>query len=171
MKLMGLVALFTVPTLLGLYLSQRGRFRLGDLRQIKSALAILYGEISFAATPLPEAAVQVSRRVEAPVADLFAAFGELLNAGAGLCAADAWEQSYARHRHRFFFEKEDDDSLRSFGKTLGYLDQAMQMNTIQSTLERLSEREALLVEKQQKEGKLYRSLGLLGGLLLVVLMF
>ena len=170
MKILGLLLVFLVPTALGLYFAGRGRCRLDDLQQLRKALEILQGEISFAATTLPEAAEHAAARLEAPIAGLFASFAALLDAGGGLTASGAWEQALANSQG-LFLEEEDADCLRAFGRTLGYLDRDMQLNAIQTTLGQLADREALLSEKQRRDGKLYRNLGILGGLLLVVLLW
>lgn len=168
MKILGLALVSLTPVIIGLYYAGRGRCRLADLRQLKKALEVLQGEISFAFTALPEAAEHVASRVEEPVSGLFASFAAALSGGGG-SAAEAWGQALGRTR--LFLEEEDAECLRAFGKTLGYLDRDLQIGAIRTVLGQLADRENFLAEKQRKDGKLYRNLGILGGLLVAVLLW
>lgn len=68
---------------------------------------------------------------------------------------------YLRGKGRFFF---------SLGEHLGYLDLEMQMKQLSLYEENLEEEISRLKEEASVKKRLYRSLGILGGLLLAVLL-
>jgi len=61
--------------------------------------------------------------------------------------------------------------LENFGKTLGFLDKSMQLNSIDLTVSYIDSKSEMLTSQDEKNRKMYGSLGILGGMLIVVVLF
>ena len=142
-----------------------------DLLELKKALMILASEIDYLRTPLPMAAGNIAKRTERWVAAFFARFGELLAANDGETAYQLWLRAFAECKSAAALTDEDAKVVDSFGKTLGYLDKQMQQNAIDYAVRYIDETAATLQAQSKKNEKMYRSLGVIGGLLLAVVLW
>ncbi len=167
LKIIGLIIIFGSSVLTGLYFSNKSGFRIKDLTAMKKALAILKSEIEFAATPLPEAAMRISQQLSSPLKELFADFSERLTDYDSVY--EPWELSLKAASRLTYFQKEDTDCLLSFGQTLGYLDRQMQLQNIELVISYIDEKIDELTAARRKNQRMYGSLGVLGGLMLVIL--
>ena len=67
--------------------------------------------------------------------------------------------------------EEDKNCFLSLGGCLGYLDKKMQLGQLTLLEEEMTEKLVLLRKKAPEKKKVYRSLGILGGIFLAVLMW
>ena len=167
----GAVALLAGCVSLGFYLAAQEGFRVHDLQEFKKALMILSSEIEHMRSPLAIASANIAKRVKEPISSLFAQFASLLTKNEGETAYQLWVQAAESNKHRSYLSKEDWDAIESFGKTLGYLDKQMQQSAITCTIEYINEKTASLQTQSDKNKRMFRSLGVIGGLLLVVLLW
>ena len=115
--------------------------RVRELRVIKQMMYMLQGEIRYAHLPLPEAFTHVSVRLPAP-------FGLFLS---GIARTDL-------------------EQLENLGELLVYLDSEMQLSAIRLYLEQLEQSLAEAQEQMGSRQRLYQSLGIAGGVFLVILL-
>ncbi len=80
-----------------------------------------------------------------------------------------WKQMKENYLKGLPLLKKDWDHLLDFGDHLGYLDKEMQLNTIELYLEQLEEEILSAQGNLKKNGKLYQSLGIMGGILITIL--
>jgi stage III sporulation protein AB len=170
LKIIGAVIVCASSALLGFYLAYMDSFRAADLSEWKKALLILRSEIAFASVPLPEAAESISHRVAKPVNEVFQVFAKKLSARGASDTYGVWQASIGECRRRSYMEQEDWDWILSFGKTLGYLDKSMQLNSIDLAISYIDTQVGQLNERAEKNKKMYGSLGIFGGLLTVVIL-
>jgi len=170
LQLVGAVLVIAASSALGMYYSGLDSFRMQDLLSFKQALIIFASEIEFAVSPLPEAMTHVAKRVPQPVSQLFFDFASRLTKANGETAYRLWMESIKAHMPRSYLAPEDWDTLESFGKTLGYLDKPMQINTIRHTEAYIDGKVEALRASGDKNRRMYRSLGFVGGVLLVVIL-
>lgn len=168
LKILGIVFTLGASTALGLYMSSMGRFRLQDLQELKKALLILKSEIEYVSTPLPEAMLNISKRTSGPIAKILLHFSKSLKSS-DKSAYQLWISSIDAHKKETFLKSGDLDIIGSFGKTLGYLDKQMQVETIKYTTDYINTQIAQLQEDNNKSQRMYRSLGVIGGILLLVI--
>ena len=169
-RIMGMIFTIAASAALGFYLSNLGKFRLQDLQEIKKALLILRSEIEYVATPLPEAMANIGKRTSLPVSKIFNHFAENLRSNdSGDSAYHLWLAAIDAHKKETFLKDEDWEVVENFGKTLGYLDKQMQIETIKLTTDYINSQAAGLQEDNSKNQRMYRSLGLIGGVLLLVI--
>ncbi|MCL2203078.1 MAG: stage III sporulation protein AB [Defluviitaleaceae bacterium] len=171
MQLIGAMAVVGGAAALGFYYAALETQRTLDLLEFKKALLILSSEIEYMRTPLPAAAVNIGKRVQRWVEPMFTRFGELLAQGEGETAYRLWMQAIGEVKEQTRLSEEDWAVVEGFGKTLGYLDKEMQRNAIEYTLSYIDEKAVALQTQADKNKKMYRSLGVVGGLLLVVVLW
>lgn len=169
-RIIGMLLTLAASTAFGLYLSHLGTFRRADLLEIKKALLILKSEIEYTAAPLPDAMTNIAARISTPVANLFAAFANMLKHNhEGETAYQLWLNAIDENKQNTFLKPEDWEVISSFGKTLGYLDKQMQVDTIRFTMDYIDSQITELQESNPKNSKMYKSLGVIGGILLLVI--
>ncbi|MCL2351119.1 MAG: stage III sporulation protein AB [Firmicutes bacterium] len=169
-KTLAAALILSASTLIGFYLGGACGYRLQNLRDWKSALSFLRGEIAFAAPPLPEALKSAGARVSGRVGEVLAAVAESLERKAG-GFFEIWFTAAGAAKNKFFLKTEDWELLTAFWKNLGSLDRSAQIDAISLTMAQIDERVLLLSDAAQKSRKMYRSLGILGGVLFAVLLF
>ncbi len=147
-----------------------GRFtrRVGEIRELQTALAALKGEIGFARTPMPEALIKTGQRLKTAVAGIFSASGEALRT-CDITAGTAWETGIDASKKDLALKEDDIYIIRSFGELLGGGDVAGQLENIDLAMARLSVSEGEAIEDERKHARLYRTLGIIGGIVLAVI--
>ncbi|MFD2170913.1 stage III sporulation protein SpoIIIAB [Tumebacillus lipolyticus] len=169
-KLFGSLLVLLVATSFGFKKASRFAERAKQLRQFITALKLLETEILYAATPLSEAASKIGARIRSPVGTFFAELGHMLREGQGVSAGEIWRETLSAQRRTLALQEVDRDVLTTFGQTLGISDRQDQIKHIQLAISQLSSEELVAREEQQKNEKMWRYLGALMGLALVILL-
>ncbi|MCL2528128.1 MAG: stage III sporulation protein AB [Defluviitaleaceae bacterium] len=167
----GSLALIASCAAIGFYFAAQEGFRIKDLQEFKKALMILSSEIEHMRAPLPIACANIAKRTREPISTLFSDFAALLTDNEGETAYQLWAQALSLQKKRAHLAAEDWDVIEGFGKTLGYLDKQMQQSAITATVEYINEKTTSLQTQSEKNRRMYRSLGVIGGLLLVVVLW
>ncbi|WP_100331533.1 stage III sporulation protein SpoIIIAB [Bacillus xiapuensis] len=169
MKWMGasliLLAAFWIGAEQGRKLSDRPK----QIRMLKSALQSLEAEIVYGFTPLHESSRKLSERLAPPISLLFSSFSELLTT-TDMDAAAAWEKSLAAIWPQTALKEEERSILLAFGQTVGKHDRQTEQKQIILTINHLERQEREADDAQKRYGKLARSLSIMGGLLIVLLL-
>ncbi|KAB7708801.1 stage III sporulation protein SpoAB [Bacillus aerolatus] len=170
MKWAGAMLILFASFWIGAEQSKRLNDRPKQIRFIRSALQSLEAEIMYGSTPLHESARKLSERLPPPICELFASFSELLTS-TELDAKEAWKESLARMWPKTALAESERSILLEFGETVGKHDRTIEQKQILVTLNHLKRQEEEAHEKQKRYGKMIRSLSLMGGLLIVLLLF
>jgi len=168
LQLVGAAVVVGGAVALGFHYAARESDRLLDLLELKKALLILSSEIDYMRTPLPMATANIGKRTERWVGPFFSRFGEALAANDGDTAYQLWVRALEEVGDAATLAEEDRKVIDGFGKTLGYLDKQMQHNAIDYAVRYIDETAAGLQVQAEKSKKMYRSLGVIGGLFLAV---
>ena len=86
-------------------------------------------------------------------------------------ASEAWEKTLKDRKDRSFFIKEDMDAFAALGQTFGGGDKDGQILNIDLSIDYIDRKTDELMKKYSKDGRLFRSAGVLGGILIVVVLF
>lgn len=167
-KLVGILFVISSTVIAGFYYGNIETYRIYDLIEIKRALSILKSEVEFAMTPLPEAFINIARRVKNPIDKIFDRLSELSSLDECESIASIWEDTINEFSKDTYLTNEDLEQIIAFGQTLGYLDKNMQLNSIDNITEYIDDSIKLLNKTRFNNMKMYRSLGVLGGILVVV---
>jgi len=170
MKWLGAALLIIVCSMLGFEYSSRLNKRPEHIRQIKSSLLILEAEIQYSQSKLQDSFKVIASQVPSPTNQLFFNLYHKLYKFHG-DLADLWKaciKEYVKTSSLTTFEQE---VLVQFGNTLGQYDVNQQGKYISVTINHL---DRLLNEAEQKRKKysnLTKTLGVLLGLFIVLLLF
>ena len=141
-----------------------------ELRILKQAVYMLRGEIKYAKAPLPEAFGSLGERLTSPCGEFFSNLEKELALRDGRSLSQVWQEEMKRSLGATCLGKEEKERLGQLGEGLGYLDLEMQLSTMELYLEQLEGDIARAQEEIQTKQKLYRSLGVAGGIFLVILL-
>ena len=151
-----------------------GSMRLSEqiriLEKLLQMVICLKGEIRCGNASLPDAFYGAAGRMNGKYREFLISAADRMKAGTGEklsqicreCAENALKKSCLTHGEK--------DAFFSLGEHLGYLDLEMQMKQLSLYEENLEEEISRLKEEASVKKRLYRSLGILGGLLLAVLL-
>ncbi|BDG44279.1 stage III sporulation protein SpoIIIAB [Saccharococcus caldoxylosilyticus] len=169
MKLIGAMLILLTTTWFGFEAARMLKERPRQLRQLKAALKVLEAEIMYAHTPLSEAALHISKQISLPLSKLFEQFAAKLQKGE-TSVQQAWEESLQTVWSSTALKQGELEIMRQFGDTLGQYDRLTQQKQITLALVHLERQEAEALERQARYEKMAKSLGILTGLLLVILL-
>jgi stage III sporulation protein AB len=169
-KIAGSIIILTATGFLGYYLSADCKKRPVQLRELQSMLAMLENQICFLSDVLAEAFERVCRSTKSEVGVFFSTAAEKLKTSAGITAFEAWEQAVRDNIGKTALNGDDGEILISFGKMLGNSDTEGQIRNIRLAVSQLKLQEQAAEEKREKHEGMFRSLGILFGLALVIIL-
>lgn len=153
---------------LGFVKSQAMSTRIRNLMMLRKILRLLNGEISYGATPLPEAFYRIGSKMEMPFRDFLQDLSVDMQQYDGVSFSELFDRNVDCHLKGTRLSVDDREEWKEFGRMLGYLDREMQLSTLKSFDEALSWKIRELKEGLPARKKLCQSLGVMGGLFLVI---
>lgn len=169
MKTLGALFIFLSSTYFGMAWAKKYRDRPRQLRQLKVALSSLEAEIVYGMTPLEQVSRRLAQQLPTPLALIFQHFASLLSDGE-LDAQEAWERSIELVWPKTALRSGEKEVLRQFGQTLGKHDVDQQQKQIKLALAHLERERNEADEAQKKNEKMVKSLGILTGLLVILIL-
>ena len=135
---------------------------LRELELLKQLFWMLKREIQYTKAPFSEAFSHIGRRMEGAQGEWLLYLAEQIEEKAGATFFELWTESQLKNK--------DKEELKAIGMQMGYLDEQMQLGTIDLYLEQLSfviqkTREELVMKK-----RLCNCLGVMGGIFLVIIL-
>ncbi|MGZ9586148.1 stage III sporulation protein SpoIIIAB [Paenibacillus marinisediminis] len=173
LKLIGAAIVISVATAIGWLQSASYSERPKQLRTLIVGLQRLETAIVYGHSPLDEAFAELGEQLPTPINGLFDRAAGTMRARdiTIVTAKEAWLQALKEVCKQTSLKKQDLRILQDFGMSLGVSDKDDQRNHIRHAVKRLEQEELSAREEQGKYGKMYRSLGLLSGILAVILMY
>lgn len=169
-KVIGVILVLCGSSGLGWYMADRGRQHIQLLEELRKKLMLLKGEIVYGNSPLGEACARVAAKSEGEFSSFFDAVSKRIEAQRGEPLYEIWKEETGKLDRNLPLSAEDKQQLEQFGEHLGYLNTEMQERTILLYLEQLEESITYLKEHQREKSRLYTSLGILGGVFLVIIL-
>ncbi len=169
LKMAGCLLILSASSLLGHLVAQTFSRRPEELRTMQSMLNRLENEIKFMSNLLSESFRRICTE-NSVVADIFLDAAGFMDTGERVTAQKAWEMSIKNNIKKTAFDKEDEKILLDFGQMLGVSDLEGQLKNIRFTLRQLEIQEKKAEEARRKNETMYRRLGVLGGLALIILL-
>lgn len=160
----------TSTSLAGFAVARRYRDRPRLLRELQSALQALATEISYGATPLPEAFASLARRTRQPIAMLFSTAAAAISQP-GQTAYVAWQAGLTALGDEAALTPGDIAILDDLSGVLGLSDRQDQERHLLLAVRQLQQEEAKAQEDRVQNERMWRYLGVLSGLLLVIVLW
>lgn len=158
----------------GIWSALQWRERLRLLEKLRQMIYFLKGEITYSHAPLAEGLERVGKRENGPLGRLFTSAAQGICRQEGESFQEIWRrevEALSSPQVRLPLTREDVKQLTGLGEHLGYLDVDMQERTLKLYLEQLDLSIGYLRENQREKCRLYTSLGIMGGIFLVIMMY
>ena len=170
LKITGAILIVVSAYIMGVYYAQKEKLKIDDMEEIKKGLLIVKDEIMFLSMPVGEAFSQASEKVTGGAALVFSRIGQGIKANPDAAIADVIDKTLDESIYETFLKKEDAMDLVSLGKTMGDMDSDHQRAGIDMTVSDIDGKIGILKKKSEKNEKMYRSIFVLGGILIAVVL-
>jgi len=171
LKLIGAMLVVGAAALIGFTMALHYRRRPQQIRQLMHALQRLETEIAYGLTPLPEAFQSIARQIADPLAALFRRAAERLLAADGAPTRDIWSETVNEVWKRTSLGAPEREAVLQLGGVLGLSDRDDQIKHLRLAVGQLAAEEEQSREEHRRYGKMWKSLGVLIGALIVILMY
>jgi stage III sporulation protein AB len=170
-KLLGALLVVFACAMLGFAQARRLRERPLQIRRFIIILQQLETEITYGFTPLPEALAKLARQTTEPISSFLNEVARRLQAAERLTVRQVWDLSLNDFWPSTAMKEAERETIHQLGNTLGTTDREDQLKHLRLAANQLVGREADAMEDQRRYEKMWRSLGVLGGALIVVIMY
>lgn len=157
--------IFLSCSFIGILISRKYVNRVNELKEFKNALNIFKTKIRYTYEPIPEIFMQISKSVNSNISDVFSQAANKMDI---LAAGEAWNM--ALKMEDLSINEEDKNALNNLSKLLGKTDLEGQLNQIEMTSDFLDEQIKKAEKEKNKNEKMYRTLGMILGMTIVVIL-
>lgn len=165
LKIILLISIIVASTLLGILFSKKYSNREKELKEMKSALNIFATKIKFTYEPIPNVFLEIANKIEGNVGQIFArASNRMKEENAG----EAWSNAFTDVPNNL--TKEDITILSNLGRLLGQTDVEGQISEIEVVVQFLDTQLEQAKQEKVKNEKMYRTLGIVGGLTIAIIL-
>ncbi len=161
-----LTGIFGFSTAIGFLISKSYQNRVVELKEFKNVLNIMKTKIKFTYEPLAEIFKQIAKENQTSIQRIF---GQMANQLTYNQAKDVWEDCI--QNADISIKQEDKDILKKLGKLLGQTDVDGQISEIEVTESFLDMQIEKAEEEKKKNQKIYKTLGVVAGLVFVIILF
>jgi len=169
-KLIGAMLILFAGTMIGFQQAARFAARPRQLRHIAHALQRLETEIGYGHTPLPEALARTADAVSEPIARMLRLASEGLGSAEGLSFRESWERAVHTVWETTAMRENEKAVMLRLGSSLGISDKEDQIKNLQLAMLQLKAEEDAARDDQGRYEKMWKSLGVLIAVLVVILM-
>lgn len=159
------IAVILCSTRIGILLSKKYVYRLEELDEIKNSFQIIENKIKYTYEPLEEIFQEMSEISSFEIKELFKNVAQNIKIKG---AEKAWKEEISKAE--LSIKKEDKNVLKEFGNLLGKTNQEGQVNQIKFTSKLLDRQIEKAKEEKKKNEIVYKKLGLIFGVGIVVIL-
>lgn len=164
-KVLIYTSIFLVSATIGVLISKKYVNRLKELMEFKNALNVFKTKIKFTYSPIPEVFTEISRLTSANISNVF----EKASSNMSLqTAGNAWVNALNSERLNIY--EEDKEVLKNLSKLLGKTDVDGQVAQIELTSSFLDEQILKAKDEKSKNEKMSKSLGMIFGIAIVIIL-
>lgn len=156
---------FVLCFIIGNLISRNYTLRLKELKEIKNALNILENKIKFTYEPLIEIFNEISKIVSKNISEIFVQAGTYLKE---TDAENAWDKGIESSNTNL--NKEDKENIKVLGKMLGKTDKEGQISQLELTKTFIEMQIEKAKDEEEKNAKMYKTLGTIVGLAFVIIL-
>lgn len=155
--------------LLGMLLSNRLSLRYKELNNLRSSMQLLETEITYGATPLPFALMNVAQKTEGLISRFFSNIAFSLMERSYYTISDAWSYGVEAVLRESPLKRSDMELIKGFGTVLGCSDREDQKKHFELFYIQIRQQANAAQEEISKSARMYRSLGFLLGITVFVI--
>ncbi|TCS96395.1 stage III sporulation protein SpoIIIAB [Hazenella coriacea] len=169
-KIIGSILVVVACSAIGFQMSKRLADRPRQIRQLRSSLTLLETEIGYGTRHLSEACTSIAQREQGIISHLFKEWGHRLSQMDGSSTYECFQEVIEQCWKITAMGKAEKSILLSLCQTLGMSDRENQLHHLHLTKTNLEVEEDLARDEQARYEKMYKSMGLLTGILLAILL-
>ena len=166
LKYILLLIIFTLSAAIGFSISKTYENRVNELKDFKNILNIMKTKIKFTYEPLGEIFRQISKDNTGKIEKIF---GQIAMQMEYCQVQEAWMKCI--QNADISINQEDKNILKKLGKLLGQTDVEGQISEIEVTESFLETQIQKAEEEKKKNQKMYKTLGVVIGLVFVIILF
>ncbi|GAB6990425.1 stage III sporulation protein SpoIIIAB [Paenibacillus pini] len=170
-KMIGIILILLSGTLAGFHKARQFAARPRQIREMILALQRLETEITYGLTPLPDAMAKMAEQAKEPLRTVWSSASRWMSPLMRLSAQESIQRALNDNWKRTAMRSSEKEILHQLSYTLGTSDRQDQIKHIALAAQQLKHEEASAREDQIKYEKISKSLGLLIGALIVILIF
>jgi stage III sporulation protein AB len=170
MKWLGALLFISTTTYLGFDLSNRLVQRADQLRQLIHSLQILEAEMGFSQLPLQQLFHSISQKVNKPLKGFYQKLSLQLT-GVVTDFTKVWEAELESLKNRSALKKQEIEIMKQFGQNLGQHTFSQQQKQITLTIYHLQRELEEALDQRTKYDKMLKTLGVLIGIFIVLLLY
>lgn len=164
-KIVILFVVFLLSNYIGKMIAGKYRYRLEELKEMKNSLNIFKTKIKFTYEPIPEIFTEIAETSSKNISNIFKnAKSQMESKSAG----ESWTDAVRNSENNM--KSEDKETLVMLAKMLGESDLEGQVSQIDITLGFLEKQIKEAEEEKDKNEKLYRKLGTIMGIAIVIVL-
>lgn len=160
-----LISAYAIGSLLALQVKEQEKW----LKDIKTALFLLTGELEYRQVPLPDALSIIGKRHGGKMASFFQTLSEELAKKEGFSLQELWKKEAVTALKDAPLSKGQKEEFSDLGLYFMETDKETRRNSLEFYLKRLEEEIVNLRETGKDKAYLCRTLGMLGGIFLLIL--
>lgn len=169
-KIFLLFTVFGVSTLIGYFISNRYSSRVKELQNIITSLEIFETRISYTYDTITDCFNFISKYIDGNVGKLFKKFADNLENEKNISAGDCFKMTLDDERTMLSLNDTDIEVLKGLSVSLGQIDLDNQMKNIRLIIHTLNSQLDSAQEEKTRNFKLYRNMGVLTGLVLMIVL-
>ena len=168
-KLVGAVLVLVSAYAMGSVLALRIKEQEKWLKEIKTTMFLLLGELEYRQMPLPEALEMIGKRHGGNLQTFFQVLSEELKKKEGFSLQEIWQQLAILALKDSPLSKQQKEEFAELGLYFTETDRETRKNSMEFYLNRLEEDIVSIRETGGEKAYLCRTLGMLGGIFLLIL--
>lgn len=170
LKLVGCALIIGASAFLGFSVSRDLQKHLDEIIYLKQVIIMLKGEIRYSKAPLEEIFQSLSKKIRSPYNDWFASMADELSKKRFVTFYDTWSHQIELHLKKGYLKEQEIEQLKTLGTTMGFLDETMQLASLDLYMEELDYSAHKVKEEITVKKKLYNCLGVLGGIFVSIVL-
>ncbi|MBR3002094.1 MAG: stage III sporulation protein AB [Clostridia bacterium] len=164
-KIFMLFIVFVLSNYIGKMIAGKYKYRLEELQEMKNNLNIFKTKIKFTYEPIPEIFDEISKTSSKNIGSIFKKAKDQMKLKS---AGESWKDAVEETKNNL--KEEDKKTLNMLSKMLGESDIDGQVSQIDITLSFLEKQIKEAEEEKEKNEKLYKKLGTIMGLAIVIIL-
>jgi stage III sporulation protein AB len=169
-KLTGSLLVLLSSISIGMYYSQKLKDRINELNELRFLFTAMGTEISYFNTIMPEIFLKLSSHSKSKVGFIFSGTIDNLAISSVKSITEAWEKSIISCRDKLNLKESDMKILINYGMNLGNSDEESQLKHLNFLIKQLEIQEKEAMAARERNSVLYRNLGVLGGVAVIIIL-
>lgn len=169
-KIIGIMLIIASTSALGIKLSDNLKYRIEDLEELKKFMIMLRGEIMYNVASVSEGMKRIKSRLRMPYTELIDRVVNELGEHNGKSFSDIWKSGVQVFEETGnSLTKSDVERLIGFGNDFGSPHKEIQLKSFDMYIDELENTISDARKKNTDNSKMYKSLGVLSGIVIVIL--